>query len=145
MEYPAYDMHMRPDERILQLLEKHEITDQAHLQALLAKHGHDLTQPTLSRHLKKLHVRKVEGRYRRVEPGAAEFGETELRLAPPNLIVLKTSPGFAPALAYALDEKVPKELVAGTVAGEDTVIVAVADPSKLHQAATALKHALKLT
>jgi transcriptional regulator of arginine metabolism len=138
-------MHMRTDERILQLLEKHEITDQAHLQSLLARHGHDLTQPTLSRHLKKLHVRKVEGRYSRVEPGAAEFGETELRLAPPNLIILKTAPGFAPALAYALDEKVPKDLVAGTVAGEDTVIVAVADPSKLNAAAAALKHALKLS
>ena len=138
-------MHMRTDELILQMLEKHEITDQAHLQSLLAKRGHDLTQPTLSRHLKKLQVRKVEGRYQRVEAGAAEFGETELRLAPPNLIVLKTAPGFAPALAYALDEKVPKELVAGTVAGEDTVIVAVADPGKLHQAAAALKHALKLT
>ena len=137
-------MHMRTDERILQLLEKHEITDQAHLQALLAKHGHDLTQPTLSRHLKKLQVRKVEGRYRRVEGGAADFHETELRAAPPNLIVLKTAPGFAPALAYALDEKVGKELIAGTVAGEDTVIVAVADPSKLQQAAAAIKHALKL-
>ena len=137
-------MHMRTDERILQLLEAHEITDQAHLQALLAEHGHDLTQPTLSRHLKKLQVRKVEGRYRRVEAGAAEFGGTDLRLAPPNLIVLKTAPGFAPALAYALDEKVPKELVAGTVAGEDTVIIAVADPSKLSQAAAAIRHALKL-
>lgn len=137
-------MHMQTDERILQLLEKHEITDQAHLQALLAKHGHDLTQPTLSRHLKKLQVRKVAGRYRRVEMGAADFSETELRLAPPNLIVLKTAPGFAPALAYALDEKVGKELVAGTVAGEDTIIVAVADPAKLHQAATAIRHALKL-
>lgn len=137
-------MHMRTDERILHLLEKHEITDQAHLQALLAKLGHDLTQPTLSRHLKKLQVRKVEGRYRRVEAGAAEFGGTELRLAPPNLIVLKTPPGFAPAIAYALDEKVAKDLIAGTVAGEDTVLVAVADPAKLHQAAAALRHALNL-
>ena len=138
-------MHMRTDELILQLLEKHEITDQAHLQSLLSKRGHELTQPTLSRHLKKLQVRKVEGRYQRAEAGAAEFGETELRLAPPNLIVLKTAQGFAPALAYALDEKAPKELIAGTVAGEDTVLVAVADPAKLHQAATAIKHALKLS
>lgn len=138
-------MHMQTDERILQLLEQHEITDQAHLQALLAKHGHALTQPTLSRHLKKLQVRKVDGRYRRVEASAAEFSETQIRYAPPNLIVLKTPPGFAPALAYALDERLPKELVAGTVAGEDTVLVAVAEPSKMHQAAAALKQALKLT
>ena len=136
---------MQTDEQILQLLEQHEITDQAHLQALLAERGHTLTQPTLSRHLKKLQVRKVDGRYRRVEASAAEFSETKIRYAPPNLIVLKTPPGFAPALAYALDEKLPKELVAGTVAGEDTVLVAVAEPSKMHQAAAALKHALNLT
>lgn len=144
MGYPAYHLHMRIDERILQLLESHEITDQAHLQALLAGQGHALTQPTLSRHLKKLGVRKHAGRYQRLEASSGDLGEVEIRRAPPNLLVLKTAPGFAPATAYALDERAPKDLVAGTVAGEDTVLVAVADPARLEEAAAAIARTLGL-
>lgn len=144
MEYPAYELHMRPDELILQLLEAQEITDQAHLQALLAGQGHALTQPTLSRHLKKLGVRKHEGRYQRVEPAAGDLGEVEIRRAPPNLLVLKTAPGFAPATAYALDERAPVDLIAGTVAGEDTVFVALADPARMDEAAAAITRILGL-
>jgi transcriptional regulator of arginine metabolism len=135
---------MRPDELILQLLETREITDQAHLQALLAGQGHALTQPTLSRHLKKLGVRKHEGRYQRVEPAPGDLGEVEIRRAPPNLLVLKTAPGFAPATAYALDERAPVELVAGTVAGEDTVFIALADPARMEEAAAAISRILGL-
>ncbi|HXC15872.1 MAG TPA: hypothetical protein VNV60_00375 [Holophagaceae bacterium] len=135
---------MRPDELILQLLETREITDQAHLQALLAGQGHVLTQPTLSRHLKKLGIRKHEGRYQRVEPSSGDLGEVEIRRAPPNLLVLKTAPGFAPATAYALDERAPVDLIAGTVAGEDTVFIAVADPAKLDEAAAAITRILGL-
>lgn len=136
--YPAYDLHMRTDDLILQLLEAREITDQAQLLDLLTAAGCHLTQPTLSRHLKKLGVRKHEGRYQRLEAAAGELGGVEIRLAPPNLLILKTAPGFAPATAYALDERAPKELVAGTVAGEDTVFVAVADPGRLAEAAEAI-------
>ena len=135
---------MRTDELILQLLEQHEIIDQAHLQALLGEQDHVLTQPTLSRHLKKLGVRKHEGRYQRVEPSSGELGDMEIRLAPPNLIVLKTAQGFAPATAYALDERAPKELVVGTVAGEDTVFVAVADPARMEEAIAAITRLLGL-
>lgn len=135
---------MRPDELILQLLEAQDITDQAHLQALLAGQGHALTQPTLSRHLKKLGVRKHEGRYQRVELQAGEWGEVEIRRAPPNLLVLKTAPGFAPATAYALDERAPVDLIAGTVAGEDTVFIALADPARMDEAATAITRILGL-
>ena len=144
MGYPAYHLHMRIDERILQLLETHEITDQAHLQVLLGEEGHALTQPTLSRHLKKLGVRKHEGRYQRVEPSSGDLGEMEIRYARPNLIVLKTAPGFAPATAYALDERAPRDLVAGTVAGEDTVLVAITDPARMEEAATAIARVLGL-
>ena len=135
---------MRPDELILQLLETQEITDQAHLQVLLARQGHALTQPTLSRHLKKLGVRKHEGRYQRMEPTSGDLGEVEIRRAPPNLLVLKTAPGFAPATAYALDERAPADLIAGTVAGEDTVFIAVADPARLDEAAATIMRILGL-
>ena len=135
---------MRTDELILHLLETHEITDQAHLQALLEGESLVLTQPTLSRHLKKLGIRKHQGRYQRVEPSSGDLGGVEIRSAPPNLLVLKTAPGFAPATAYALDERAPKDLVAGTVAGEDTVLVAITDPARLDEASATIARILGL-
>ena len=135
---------MTTDQAILRLLEKHELSDQAELLKLLAKQGHALTQSTLSRHLKKLGVVKREGRYQRVEMAERELPETRITDAPPNLLVLRTAQGFAPALAYILDEKLPSSLVAGTVAGEDTVFVALADLTRIAETKAALKRILGL-
>ena len=63
MHHPCMDL----DSLILQLLDGAPITDQGDLQARLKAHGHELTQSTLSRRLKRLGVQKVQGRYRRVK------------------------------------------------------------------------------
>ena len=115
---------MHVDELILRLLEAHAITDQTDLLARLAAEGHALTQSTLSRRLKRLGVQKVQGRYRRVEAGAAALPDVALAEAPPNLLVLRTAPGFAQALGLALDRD-PAPGQVGTLAGDDTVFVAV--------------------
>ena len=60
-------MHVSIDQTLLDLIEDRAVADQATLLQLLAERGHRLTQPTLSRHLKKLSVMKVGGQYRRVE------------------------------------------------------------------------------
>ena len=115
---------MHVDELILRLLEAHPIADQTDLLARLAAEGHEFTQSTLSRRLKRLGVQKVQGRYRRVEAGAQALPEAELAVAPPNLLVLRTAPGFAQALGLALDrDPAPGQM--GTLAGDDTVFVAV--------------------
>ena len=59
---------MTLDEAILKLAEAQEITDQSVFLDLLKREGHKVTQPTLSRHLNKLGVQKLAGRYQRVEP-----------------------------------------------------------------------------
>jgi transcriptional regulator of arginine metabolism len=115
---------MHVDELILRLLEAHAITDQTDLLARLSAEGQMFTQSTLSRRLKRLGVQKVQGRYRRVEPGAAAMPEVSLVEAPPNLLVLRTAPGFAQALGLALDRD-PAPGQVGTLAGDDTVFVAV--------------------
>ncbi len=112
------------DTLILQLLEGTPIADQGDLQTLLAAQGHDLTQSTLSRRLKRLGVQKVHGRYRRVESSAQMMPEVTVTEVPPNLLVLRTAPGFAQALGLSVDAD-PVEGQMGTLAGDDTVFVAV--------------------
>lgn len=119
------------DQTLLGLLEKQDILDQDTFLQLLSRQGHELTQSTLSRHLKKLHVQKLDGVYRRVEPPKPALPPFTLAEAPPNLLVLRTQPGFANALALKLDAARPAGLV-GTIAGDDTVFIAVADPARLH-------------
>jgi len=112
------------DRLILQLLEASHIADQSDLLARLAVAGHALTQSTLSRRLKRLGVQKVHGQYRRVDSGVQALPEVSLREVPPNLLVLRTAPGFAQALGLTLDaDPVPGQM--GTLAGDDTVFVAV--------------------
>jgi len=115
---------MSLDSLILRLLEDSPIADQSALLALLVDQGHALTQSTLSRRLKRLGVQKVQGRYRRVDSPVQARPEVIITEAPPNLLVLRTSPGFAQALGFSLDSAaVPGQV--GTLAGDDTVFVAV--------------------
>jgi transcriptional regulator of arginine metabolism len=112
------------DTLILELLDGSPITDQGDLLARLAARGHELTQSTLSRRLKRLGVQKVQGHYRRVDGGAQNLPGASLSEVPPNLLVLRTAPGFAQALGLSLDaDPVPGQM--GTLAGDDTVFVAV--------------------
>jgi transcriptional regulator of arginine metabolism len=112
------------DSLILRLLEEQPIADQGDLLVRLAAKGHVLTQSTLSRRLKRLGVQKFQGRYRRAEASAQSLPGASITEAPPNLLVLRTAPGFAQALGLSLDaDPVPGQM--GTLAGDDTVFVAV--------------------
>jgi len=129
------------DQTILQLLDRHTVSDQDHLLGLLGKQGFAFTQSTLSRHLKKLHVLKVDGVYRRVErPAPTQPGFT-LAEAPPNLIVLRTEPGFANAFALRLDASSIPGFV-GSIAGDDTVFIAVDGPAHLRPVHEAVRRHL---
>jgi transcriptional regulator of arginine metabolism len=54
----------------------------------------------------------------------------QLREAPPNLLVLTTTPGFAQAMAELLDQS-QLPAIAGTIAGDNTVFIALADSRAL--------------
>jgi transcriptional regulator of arginine metabolism len=133
------------DEAILRLLEANEITDQAVLQRLLEAEGHTPSQSTLSRHLKRLSIQKVGGRYQRVEPTAVKPSQSVRVLeAPPSLLVLKTSPGYAQVVAVMVDRSPDIPGLAGTVAGDDTVFIAVRDPSLLAEVREQVERLLRL-
>jgi transcriptional regulator of arginine metabolism len=133
---------MTLDEAILKFVDEWEVTDQADFLDLLKRAGHRVTQPTLSRHLNKLGVRKVAGRYQRVEPAPVEIPAYAVTAAPPNLVIIKTRPGYAQALAVRLDQRAI-DGVLGTLAGDDTVFLAVSPKKKVRTAVAAVQALLE--
>ncbi|MGB9430272.1 MAG: arginine repressor [Gammaproteobacteria bacterium] len=129
---------MTLDEAILKLAAEREVTDQSVFMDLLARAGRPVTQPTLSRHMQKLGIQKVAGRYQKVEPLPTELPGFSLTRVPPNLLVIRTRPGYAQPLAARLDQQ-KMEGVVGTLAGDDTVFIAVTPPAKLKTVAEAVE------
>jgi transcriptional regulator of arginine metabolism len=107
---------------IQQAIQLETVHDQHSLLAALIAQGHTLTQSTLSRKLKLMGIEKQAGRYRAQARSNARI--TQIVAVEPNLLVLKTEPGYAQALAVTLDRQ-PLPGQAGTVAGDDTVFVAI--------------------
>jgi transcriptional regulator of arginine metabolism len=118
-------------QRIRRLVAQRPVGTQAELVSLLEADGIQATQASVSRDIHALGLVKVAGVYSL--PGSAstrvslEHGVSgrvrEVRRAGDNLLVLKTSPGEASLVALALDgARWPS--IAGTVAGDDTVLVA---------------------
>lgn len=132
---------MTLDESILRLTEERAVTDQAEYLDLLKKEGHKVTQPTLSRHLSKLGIQKLAGRYQRVEPIPTELPAYTVSPAPPNLVIIRTRPGYAQALAALLDGHAIDGVV-GTLAGDDTVFIAVAPEKKMRAALETVREVL---
>ena len=121
---------MNLDEAILRHLATLDLSEQGDLLVLLRQEGFELTLSTLSRHFKKLKIRKEEGRYRRaVAPDRPAHAFTLLKV-PPLLLILRTTPGFAQAMALALDQAGLPSL-GGTIAGDDTIFVAPTDAGLL--------------
>lgn len=120
---------MRLDEAILRHLRASPVRNQAHLMELLHSDGFRLTVSTLSRHCKKLGVHKVAGVYRPPEPEPCGPLRS-LRKVAPCLLILKTLPGQAQALAVALDAAGLAAL-AGSVSGYDTIFLAPVDSTAL--------------
>lgn len=129
---------MTLDEAILQLVEEREITDQSVFLGLLKNTGHAVTQPTLSRHMKKLGIHKVTGRYQQVEALPEQLPVFSLTQVPPNLVIIRTRPGYAQPLAVKLDQQ-KIEGVGGTLAGDDTVFIAVASPARFRAVTDAVE------
>src|SRR4030095_2668041 len=116
----------------LQLL--HEIVSatpvkrQDQLVRLLRKNGFEVTQASVSRDLEQLGIAKEQGVYRpanRISRQTA-FGAVSFQPAGENLIVAKCGSGLASALAVRLDA-IHLEGIVGTIAGDDTVFIAVMD------------------
>ena len=95
---------------------------------LLRKNGFAVTQASVSRDLDELGIAKEHGVYRPPSevPRRTAFGLVSFHRAGDNLIVAKCGSGLASALAVRLDATLLAGVV-GTIAGDDTVFIAVTD------------------
>lgn len=124
---------------IREIIESTAIETQEELAAALRARHIDVTQATVSRDIKTLRLVKVpaaDGRYLYAFPeekGARFSKERMARLFcdsvisldySENIIVVKTLPGAANAIASILDHTPWQEIV-GTVAGDDSILVVV--------------------
>jgi transcriptional regulator of arginine metabolism len=123
-------MRAARQQAILGLLEKHTIGTQEALHRALRKVGVEVDQSTLSRDLRELGVKKVDGRYVQPPPpadraAASGLGGVVRTVTPcgPHLVVLKTVVGQAQPVALAIDARRDAAIVA-TLAGDDTVFIA---------------------
>ena len=122
--------------KILELIEKYEISTQEALIQRLAECGFESTQTTISRDIRQLHLIKGptgRGTYKYVAPevrhGSGAPGhnsaltDSVLKIeCAQNIIVVKTMSGMANAIAVCIDSLGIKEII-GSVAGDDTILL----------------------
>ena len=141
---------------ILRLIQERPLATQAEVAEALREAGHDAVQTTVSRDIAQLglvKVRGADGRLVYAVPGAADLDRlSELAAAmrrwavsvaaTGNLVVVKTPPGYASALARAIDDAQLPD-VCGTVAGDDTIFVAAREGVAGGELADHLRHHLE--
>jgi transcriptional regulator of arginine metabolism len=114
-------------QKILTLIRAKPVGTQEDLRALLEKTGVPATQSSVSRDLEELGVVKQHGHYTLPRTnGAATHGLLSLDHAGDSLVIARTVPGLASGVAVEIDAAAIPEIV-GTIAGEDTIFIAVRD------------------
>ncbi|MBN8644284.1 MAG: ArgR family transcriptional regulator [Planctomycetes bacterium] len=120
---------------ISRLLKSGPVQGQEALRRMLAEEGVEATQATISRDIRELGVLKSPEGYVLPDAMDARHPSTDRVLemsissflvsaeAAGTLVVLKTEPGHAQALAASLDRSALRKVV-GTIAGDDTIFLA---------------------
>jgi len=122
--------------RIRDIIANYDIETQDDLVAHLKAAGYTITQATVSRDIKELHLVKVplqDGRYKYSLPADQRFNPIQkLHRAladafvsidgATHFLVMKTLPGNANAIASLLDHLDWQEIM-GTISGDDTILI----------------------
>ena len=134
-------MKMTRHAKIKEIIDKNKVETQEDLAAALRAEGIEVTQATVSRDIKELMLVKVpdaNGQYHYAYPKEHNMLLTPGRLertfqdsiigirVSQCMVVIRTVPGTAQAVAYAVDYMKWEEVL-GTIAGDDTVFVALED------------------
>ena len=134
-------MKMTRHAKIKEIIDKNKVETQEDLATALRAEGIEVTQATVSRDIKELMLVKVpdaNGQYHYAYPKEHNMLLTPGRLertfqdsiigirVSQCMVVIRTLPGTAQAVAYAVDYMKWEEVL-GTIAGDDTVFVALED------------------
>ena len=126
-------MKSRRHRRIMEIITNQRVATQEELCDALRSNGFDITQATVSRDIRELHLAKIpdgDG-YRYVMPDMTAGNRDQERLHrimqasvikmdySENIIVIKTLPGGAQGVASGIDSS-EIDSILGTVAGDDT-------------------------
>ena len=139
-------------QKILELIEKYDIDTQDTLITKLRELGFNVTQTTVSRDIKQLNIVKSvssKGTYKYVAPGirkdegapvlSSAITDSVIKIsAAGNIVVVKTYTVMANAIAVCVDS-LYHESVIGSVAGDDTILLVVADADAASQLAFELR------
>ncbi|NPC93248.1 transcriptional regulator ArgR [Bacillus sp. WMMC1349] len=122
--------------KIREIITAYEIETQDELVDILKEAGYNVTQATVSRDIKELHLVKVptnSGSYKYSLPADQRFNPlSKLKRAlmdafvkidsASHMIILKTMPGNAMAIGALMDNLDWKEII-GTICGDDTILI----------------------
>ena len=131
-------MKKRRQERIIEIIKGNVIETQEELCDRLIEEGYNVTQATISRDIRQLKLTKLSmadgrQRYAVIEGQTNDLGQKYIRVlrdgfvsidSAENIIVIKTVPGMAMAVAAAVDA-LEIEGIVGSIAGDDTIMCAV--------------------
>lgn len=132
------EMKISRQSKIIELINKYDIETQEELADRLMKDGYNVTQATVSRDIRELKLTKVavdggKQKYIVLQKTESGLGEKYTRVLKDgfvsmdmaqNIMVIKTVPGMAMAVAAALDALSISSIV-GCIAGDDTVMCAI--------------------
>ena len=113
---------------ILDIIAAQNIETQEELGAQLQQHGFRVTQATISRDIKELHLIKVQAergvyKYAVTERMVRIFREVAVSVqGSGNIVVINTLSGSGPAAGEAIDNFGIEEII-GSLAGDNTVFV----------------------
>jgi len=126
--------------KILELIEQYDVDTQETLIERLAEVGIIVTQTTVSRDIRELKLVKGmtgKGTYKYIVPEVkrdnnipvlnSALTEAVIKIeAAKNIVVIKTFPGMANALAVCVDT-IEQPHIVGSVAGDDTILLVIKD------------------
>lgn len=149
-------MKAKRQQKIIELIEKHDIETQDELAERLEKAGFVATQATISRDIREMKLTKMATpngkqkyvvfkkqdydttmKYKRVLMDAITYIEIAQ-----NIVVIKTVSGMAMAVAAAIDNLEIKGIV-GSIAGDDTIMCVIKTNEEAKTVVAAIKKVAK--
>ena len=142
-------------EKILSLIRQNDIQTQEEMMMRLEESGYPVTQATVSRDIRELNLVKgisPRGVYRYTLPAKKENANTKFSSVMTdsvvsvdyagNMVVIKTYPGMASAVATCIDSWSLPEIV-GSLAGDDAVFIVVRDVTNAAALSEKIHHITK--